>query len=149
VWFTKISRCKRSLLFTCEINCLFSLLNLGFTVANICLPSDNLCIAYDDDIHCTLKHRCVCKSSSGYSESCRKNNKSENKQFISHVNNRDLLHLEILVNWACIAHLMWKVNGQQTTDTKWWQKLTLPLARWAKNNWCQCDLNLSPSNFSH
>jgi hypothetical protein len=29
---------------------------------------------------------------------------------------------------------MWKVNGQQTTDAKWWQKLTLPLARWAKKN---------------
>jgi hypothetical protein len=28
---------------------------------------------------------------------------------------------------------MWKVNGRQTTDAKWWQKLTLPLARWAKN----------------
>jgi hypothetical protein len=28
---------------------------------------------------------------------------------------------------------MWKVNGPQTTDAKWWQKLTLPLARWAKN----------------
>jgi hypothetical protein len=27
---------------------------------------------------------------------------------------------------------MWKVNGRQTTDAKWWQKLTLPLARWAK-----------------
>ena len=27
---------------------------------------------------------------------------------------------------------MWKVNGRQTTDDKWWQKLTLPLARWAK-----------------
>ena len=26
---------------------------------------------------------------------------------------------------------MWKVNGWQTTDAKWWQKLTL--ARWAKN----------------
>ena len=25
---------------------------------------------------------------------------------------------------------MWKVNGRQ--DAKWWQKLTLPLARWAK-----------------
>ena len=25
----------------------------------------------------------------------------------------------------------WKVNGRQTTDAKWWQKLTLPLARWA------------------
>jgi hypothetical protein len=25
---------------------------------------------------------------------------------------------------------MWK--GRQTTDAKWWQKLTLPLARWAK-----------------
>ena len=28
---------------------------------------------------------------------------------------------------------MWKANGRQTTDVKWWQKLTLPLARWAKN----------------
>ena len=28
---------------------------------------------------------------------------------------------------------MWKVNGRQTTDTKWEQKLTLPLSRWAKN----------------
>jgi len=29
---------------------------------------------------------------------------------------------------------MWKVNddGWQTTDAKWWQKLALPLARWAK-----------------
>jgi hypothetical protein len=24
---------------------------------------------------------------------------------------------------------MWKVKGRQTTDAKWWQKLTLPLAR--------------------
>jgi hypothetical protein len=36
---------------------------------------------------------------------------------------------------------MWKVNGwqtmddrRQTTDAKWWQKLTLPLARWANKN---------------
>jgi hypothetical protein len=29
---------------------------------------------------------------------------------------------------------MSKVNGRQTTtDAKWWQKLTLPLARWANN----------------
>ena len=28
---------------------------------------------------------------------------------------------------------MWKVNERQTTDAKCWQKLTLPLARWAKN----------------
>ena len=28
---------------------------------------------------------------------------------------------------------MWKVIGRQKTDAKWWQKLTLPLARWAKN----------------
>jgi hypothetical protein len=27
---------------------------------------------------------------------------------------------------------LWKVNGWQTTDTKWWQKLILPLARFAK-----------------
>jgi hypothetical protein len=24
-------------------------------------------------------------------------------------------------------------DGKRTTDAKWWQKLTLPLARWAKN----------------
>jgi hypothetical protein len=30
---------------------------------------------------------------------------------------------------------MWKVTGGQTTDAKWWQKLTLPLARWAKKHW--------------
>ena len=28
---------------------------------------------------------------------------------------------------------MWKVSGRLTMDTKWWQKLTLPFARWAKN----------------
>jgi hypothetical protein len=33
---------------------------------------------------------------------------------------------------------MWKVNGRQTTDAKWWQKLTLPLARWAKKNKPHC-----------
>jgi hypothetical protein len=27
------------------------------------------------------------------------------------------------------------VNGRQMTDGKWWQKLTLPLTRWAKNRW--------------
>jgi len=26
---------------------------------------------------------------------------------------------------------MWKVNGQQTTDAKRWQKLILPLEMWA------------------
>jgi hypothetical protein len=31
---------------------------------------------------------------------------------------------------------MWKVNGRQTTDTKWWQKLTLPLGRSAKKRVC-------------
>jgi hypothetical protein len=31
---------------------------------------------------------------------------------------------------------MWKVNGQQTTDAKWWQKLALPLARWANKKVC-------------
>ena len=29
---------------------------------------------------------------------------------------------------------MWKVNGWQTTDTKSWQKLILPLARFVKKN---------------
>ena len=38
---------------------------------------------------------------------------------------------------------MWKVNGWQATDNKWWQKLTLPLARWANNaevfRFCFCN----------
>ena len=29
---------------------------------------------------------------------------------------------------------IWKVNGRWTTDAKWWKKLTLPLARWAKKD---------------
>ena len=29
---------------------------------------------------------------------------------------------------------MRKVNERRTTDAKWWQKLTLPMARWAKKN---------------
>jgi hypothetical protein len=45
-----------------------------------------------DDIHYTLKHRCVCKNSSGYSESCGKNNKWK------YVNYRNLFHREISVN---------------------------------------------------
>jgi hypothetical protein len=27
-------------------------------------------------------------------------------------------------------HMIWKGNGRQTADAKWWQKLTLSLARW-------------------
>ena len=30
---------------------------------------------------------------------------------------------------------MWKVNGRQMPDAKWWQKLALPSAKWAKNQW--------------
>ena len=29
-------------------------------------------------------------------------------------------------------HMVWKGNGRQTADAKWWQNLTLALARWAK-----------------
>ena len=66
--------------------------NLGFTVANLRSPINDLCIAYDDDINYTLflkDTNCVCKSSSGYSETRGENNESENKRFISHVNYRD------------------------------------------------------------
>jgi hypothetical protein len=28
---------------------------------------------------------------------------------------------------------LWKINRRLTTDVKWWQKLTLPLTRWANN----------------
>ena len=71
---------------------------VDFTVTNNCLLSDNLCIAYDEEIHYTLKHWCVYKSSFDYSETHGKNSKSENKRFISHVNYRDLFHREISVN---------------------------------------------------
>ena len=40
---------------------------------------------------------------------------------------------------------MWKVNEQQTTDAKWWQKLILPLARWAKNTCSELYLNYDKS----
>jgi hypothetical protein len=32
---------------------------------------------------------------------------------------------------------MWKVNGRRSTDAKWWQKLTLPLTKWATNKMSQ------------
>ena len=48
---------------------------------------------------------------------------------------------------------MWKANERQTTDVKWWQKLTLPLAKGAKHRgiiyvtrlfsiWYLCSLKL-------
>ena len=40
---------------------------------------------------------------------------------------------------------MWKVNGRQTMDAKWWQKLTLTLARWANKK--ACKINLRYANF--
>ena len=42
---------------------------------------------------------------------------------------------------------MWKVNGRWTTDAKWWQKLTLPLARWA-NNSSRVDMSLHSDTLS-
>jgi hypothetical protein len=42
---------------------------------------------------------------------------------------------------------MWKVNGWQTTDAKWWQKLMLPLARWANKNGNFCLLSLGLWSF--
>ena len=33
---------------------------------------------------------------------------------------------------------IWKIIGRQTGDAKWWQKLTLPLVRWAKNVSFEC-----------
>jgi hypothetical protein len=35
---------------------------------------------------------------------------------------------------------MWKVNGWQMMDVKWWQKLTLAFARWAKKHRWTIDL---------
>jgi hypothetical protein len=40
----------------------------------------------------------------------------------------------------------WKVNERQTTDAKWWQKLTLPLARWANKPEALKSLYRSPGN---
>ena len=87
-------------------NCILSFVDvyLGFTVANIPLPIDNLCIAYDDDIHYTLKHQSVCKSSSGYGETWGTNTEIENKRFISHVNYMNLFRGEISVNHTYLSN---------------------------------------------
>jgi hypothetical protein len=60
----------------------------------------------------------------------------QNEQSLERTFHRCFLPSFISFGWAVLEEKikMWKVNGRQTTDAKWWQKLTLPLARWAKKH---------------
>ena len=84
------------------------------------------------------------------------NRSGQNKQSLESTFHRCFLPSFSSVGWEVSEEniKMWKFNGRQMTDAKWWQKLTLPLARWAKNgitfpNWmifnfslCTNDTNL-------
>ena len=58
----------------------------------------------------------------------------QNEQSLERTFHRCFLTSFTSFGWAVSEEKikMWKVNGRRTTDAKWWQKLTLPLARWAK-----------------
>jgi hypothetical protein len=64
------------------------------------------------------------------------NGSGQNEQSLERTFHRCFLPSFILFSWGVSGEKvkMWKVNGRQTVDAKWWQKLTLPLARWAKKN---------------
>jgi len=56
----------------------------------------------------------------------------QNEQTLERTFHRCFLPSFTSFGWAVSEKIkMWKVNGRQTTDAKWWQKLTLPLAQWA------------------
>jgi hypothetical protein len=38
--------------------------------------------------------------------------------------------------------VFWVITQRRTTDAKWWQKLTWPLARWANKTKCSIKLNI-------
>jgi hypothetical protein len=59
----------------------------------------------------------------------------QNEQYLERTFHRNFLPSFTSFGWGVSEEKikMWKVNGRHTTDDKWWQKLTLPLARWAKN----------------
>jgi hypothetical protein len=62
------------------------------------------------------------------------NGSGQNEQSVERTFHRCFLPSFSSFGWRVSEMIkMWKVNGRQTTDAKWWQKLTLPLARLAKN----------------
>ena len=64
------------------------------------------------------------------------NRSGQNEQSLERTIHRCFLSSVSSFGWEVSGEKIktWKVNGRQTTDTKWWQKLTLPLARWAKKH---------------
>ena len=62
------------------------------------------------------------------------NGSGQNEQSVERTFHRCFLPSFSSFGWRVSEMIkMWKVDGRQTTDAKWWQKLTLPLARRAKN----------------
>ena len=63
------------------------------------------------------------------------NGSGRNEQSLERTFHRCLLPSYSSFGWGVSEEKikMWKVNGWRMTDAKWWQKVTLPLARWAKN----------------
>ena len=63
------------------------------------------------------------------------NRSGQNEQSLERTFHRCFLPSFTSFGWAVSEEKikMWKVNGLQTTDAKWRQKLTLPLARWAND----------------
>jgi hypothetical protein len=59
----------------------------------------------------------------------------QNEQFLERTFHRCFLPSFTSFGWVVSEEKikMWKANGRRKTDAKWWQKLTLSLARWAKN----------------
>ena len=64
------------------------------------------------------------------------NGSGQNEQSLERTFHRHFLLSFTSFGWGVSEEKIkiWKVNGRQTTDAKWWQKLTLPLARWAKKD---------------
>jgi hypothetical protein len=63
------------------------------------------------------------------------NESGQNEQSLERIFHRCFLPSFTSFGWGVSEEKikMWNVNGRRTTDVKWWQKLTLPLARRAKN----------------
>ena len=68
------------------------------------------------------------------------NGSGQNEQSLERTFHRCFLPSFTAFGWGVSEEKikMWKVNGRQTPDAKWWQKLTLPLARWAKKTRFTC-----------
>jgi hypothetical protein len=66
------------------------------------------------------------------------NRSGQNEQSLERIFHRCFLPSFSSFSWEISEEKikMWKDKGRETTDAKWWQKLTLPLARWAnKDSW--------------